>query len=179
MKRAFVLLSACHVLVGCSQNMDSQPKYQEYEPAPLFRNGRVLQAPVVGTVARGDLARAAQAIEKPALTAELLARGQQEFDVFCAPCHGRAGDGNGMVVQRGMPRPRTFHEDRLRTAPDQHFFDVITKGYGAMYAHAARVEPRDRWAIIAYIRALQLSQHATLDDVPGQERERLLAERSR
>lgn len=179
MKRAFVLLSACHVLVGCSQNMDSQPKYQEYEPAPLFRNGRVLQAPVVGTVARGDLARAAQAIEKPALTAELLARGQQEFDVFCAPCHGRTGDGNGMVVQRGMPRPASVHEDRLRTASDQHFFDVITKGYGAMYAHTARVEPRDRWAIIAYIRALQLSQHATLDDVPGQERERLLAERPR
>ena len=175
MKRALLLLMCC-AAAGCRQNMDTQPKYSEYEPAPLFRDGRVLQAPVAGTVARGDLDRAAKITEKPPLTAELLARGQQEFDVFCSPCHSRIGDGNGMVVQRGMPRPQSFHEDRLRQAPDQHFFAAITAGYGAMYSYAARVKPRDRWAIIAYVRALQLSQHATLDDVPPGERERLRAE---
>jgi mono/diheme cytochrome c family protein len=177
MKRALLLLMCC-ATAGCGQNMETQPKYYEYEPAPLFRDGRVLQAPVAGTVARGDLERTAQAAQRPPLSAELLARGQQEFDVFCSPCHGRLGDGNGMVVQRGMPRPHTFHEERLRQAPDQHFFDAITAGYGAMYSHAARVNPRDRWAIVAYIRALQLSQHATLDDVPAAEQERLRAEAS-
>ena len=175
MKRALALLMCC-AAAGCGQNMESQPKYFEYEPAPLFRDGRVLQAPVAGTVARGDLARATQAAQKPALSAELLARGQEEFDVFCSPCHGRLGDGNGVVVQRGMPRPHSFHEDRLRQAPDQHFFDAMTAGYGAMYSYAARVQPADRWAIIAYVRALQLSQHATLDDVPAAEQERLRAE---
>jgi len=174
MKRALALLMCC-AAAGCGQNMESQPKYFEYEPAPLFRDGRVLQAPVAGTVARGDLARATQAAQKPALSAELLARGQEEFDVFCSPCHGRLGDGNGVVVQRGMPRPHSFHEDRLRQAPDQHFFDAMTAGYGAMYSYAARVSA-DRWAIIAYVRALQLSQHATLDDVPAAEQERLRAE---
>ena len=175
MKHALALLMCC-AAAGCGQNMETQPKYSEYEPAPLFRDGRVLQAPVAGTLARGDLARAAQAAQKPPLSAELLARGQQEFDVFCSPCHGRVGDGNGIIVQRGMPRPRSFHEDRLRQAPDQHFLDAITAGYGAMYSYAARVQPRDRWAIIAYVRALQLSQHATLDDMPAAERERLRAE---
>jgi mono/diheme cytochrome c family protein len=177
MKRALLLLMCCGT-AGCGQNMETQPKYYEYEPAPLFRDGRVLQAPVAGTVARGDLERAAQATQKPRLGAELLARGQQEFDVFCSPCHGRLGDGNGMVVQRGMPRPHTFHEERLRQAPDQHFFDAMTAGYGAMYSYAERVNPRDRWAIVAYVRALQLSQHATLDDVPAAEQERLRAEAS-
>jgi len=176
MKRALALALLCGLLVGCGQNMVSQPKYQEYEPAALFRNGRVLQVPVAGTVARDDPARAAQASERPALTAELLARGRQQFDIFCAPCHSRTGDGDGMAVQRGMPRPPSYQVDRLRAAPDQHFFDVITKGHGAMYSYAARVKPRDRWAIVAYIRALQLSQHATLDDVPAEERQRLLAE---
>lgn len=175
MKRTLVMLMCC-AAGGCGQNMETQPKYYEYEPAPLFHDGRVLQAPVAGTVARGDLERAAQAAEKPPLSAELLARGQREFDVFCSPCHGRLGDGSGMIVQRGMPRPHSFHEDRLRQAPDQHFFDAITAGYGAMYSYAARVQPRDRWAIVAYVRALQLSQHANLDDVPAGERERLRSE---
>jgi mono/diheme cytochrome c family protein len=176
MRRALAVGLSCTLLLGCSQNMVSQPKYQEYGPAALFRNGRVLQVPVAGTVARDDPARAAQARERPPLSAELLARGRQQFDIFCAPCHSRTGDGNGMIVQRGMPRPPSYHIDRLRAAPDQHFFDVITKGHGVMYSYAARVKPRDRWAIVAYVRALQLSQHASLDDVPAQERARLLAE---
>ena len=99
MKRALALLMCC-AAAGCGQNMETQPKYFEYEPAPLFRDGRVLQAPVAGTVARGDLARAAQAAQKPPLSAELLDRGHEEFDVFCSPCHGRTGQGDGLVVPR-------------------------------------------------------------------------------
>jgi mono/diheme cytochrome c family protein len=163
-------------LGGCGQNMTDQPKYGQYQPATLFPNGRVLQAPVAGTVARGDLERAETAREKPPLTAELLARGREQFDIFCSPCHDRTGSGQGMVVQRGMPRPPSYDIARLRTAQDQHFFDVISNGYGAMYSYASRVPPRDRWAIVAYIRALQLSQDAALDDVPDEERERLLAQ---
>jgi cytochrome c5 len=163
-------------LAGCTRsNMDSQPKYHEYEAGKLFDNGRVLQAPVPGTVARGDLARAQQARQPPAVTAALLARGQDQYDVFCTPCHDRAGTGTGIVVQRGFPRPPSLHDPRLRAAPDQHVYDVIANGFGAMYAHGDRVPPSDRWAIVAYVRALQLSQHAALDDVPAAERARLAA----
>ena len=175
MKRAGLILALCIALGGCDQFMDAQPKYDEYKPAPLFRNGRVLQEPVAGTVARGDLARAQQAAQRPALTRGLLARGREQFDIFCSPCHDRTGHGNGMVVQRGMPNPPSYHSERLRAADDQHFFDVITNGHGVMYSFASRVAPADRWAIVAYIRALQLSQHAALDDVPAEERERLAA----
>ena len=166
-------------LAGCTRsNMDSQPKYHEYEPGSLFRNGRVLQAPVPGTVARGDLARADEARKKPAVTAELLARGREQYDVFCAPCHDRVGTGNGIVVQRGMPRPRSLHDEQLRAADDQHLYDVISNGYGVMYAHGDRVRSRDRWAIVAYIRALQLSRHGALADLSPEERARLSAEKT-
>ncbi|HJT06952.1 MAG TPA: cytochrome c, partial [Stellaceae bacterium] len=106
-------------------------------------------------------------------TAQVLERGQQRFNVYCSPCHGEAGDGNGMIVQRGFPRPPSYHIDRLRQAPSQHFYDVISNGYGAMYSYAARVAPADRWAIVAYIRALQASQNATLAQVPENERSAL------
>ncbi|WP_354036492.1 cytochrome c [Bradyrhizobium sp. S3.2.6] len=111
-------------------------------------------------------------MNKPVTTA-LLDRGRDRFGIFCSPCHGAGGDGNGIIVQRGMPRPTSYHDERLRTADDQHFFDVISNGYGAMYSHAARVPPRDRWAIVAYIRALQLSRHASIDDVPPEQRAKL------
>jgi mono/diheme cytochrome c family protein len=176
MKRPVFTVLTCLAVAGCGQYMTDQPRYQEYEPAPLFRNNRVLQTPPQGAVARGDLERARSVSEKPPLNAALLARGREQFGVFCAPCHARTGDGNGMIVQRGMPRPPSLHIDRLRAAEDGHFFDVITSGYGIMYSYAARVSPRDRWAIVAYIRALQLSQHASLDDIPADERERLLTE---
>ena len=107
------------------------------------------------------------------VTAEVLDRGQQRFNVFCAPCHSRLGDGQGMIVKRGFRAPPSFHIDRLRTAPVGHFFDVITNGFGAMPDYAQQVSPRDRWAIIAYIRALQLSQNATLGDVPTDKRSEL------
>jgi mono/diheme cytochrome c family protein len=165
MTRALALLAVCAALAGCDQNMTSQPKYAEYEAAPLFRNGQVLQAPVAGTVARGDLAPADR-VARPALTPELIATGRKTFDVFCAPCHGRVGTGDGMIVARGMPRPPSYHDERLRQDTDQHFFDVITNGYGAMYSYASRIPVQDRWAIVAYIRALQFSQHAAIADVP-------------
>ena len=99
------------------------------------------------------------------ITPQLLARGQQRFDIYCAPCHSRAGDGDGMIARRGFPHPPSFHTDALRNAPDSHFHDVITNGYGAMYPYADRIDPHDRWAIVAYIRALQLSQDATREQV--------------
>ena len=170
MIRCAAIVLLCALATGCNRsNMDSQPKYSEYKPAPLFPNGRVLQAPVAGTVARDELARAEDA-RKPALSAALIARGRTEYDVFCSPCHDRVGTGDGIVVQRGFPKPASLHADRLRQADDQHYMDAIQKGYGAMYSFADRITPRDRWAIVAYIRALQLSQHAAPDDVPAEQR---------
>src|SRR5205823_15043450 len=104
-------------------------------------------------------------------------RGRQRFEINCSPCHGRTGQGNGMIVQRGFPAPPSYHIDRLRQAPVGHFYDVITQGYGIMYSYAERVAPADRWAIAAYIRALQLSQHATLADLSPNERAQLEATR--
>ncbi len=106
-------------------------------------------------------------------TAALLQRGRERFDIYCAPCHGRSGYGDGMVVRRGFPAPPSYHTDALRHAPDSHFYQVITHGYGVMYPYAARVSPRDRWAIVAYIRALQLSQHAPRDVLTAQDLARL------
>jgi mono/diheme cytochrome c family protein len=180
MIRAAALLLTLMLVAGCTRsNMDSQPKYHEYEPGQLFRDGKVLQSPVPGTVARGDLARADEAHERPALNQALMARGREQYDIFCAPCHDRAGSGRGMIVQRGFPQPENFHDDKLRAADDQHYFDAITNGYGAMYAHRDRIRPRDRWAVVAYIRALQLSQHASLTDVPPDEQTRLNHEAGR
>jgi mono/diheme cytochrome c family protein len=165
---AFVLPVA-----ACDQNMEIQPKYTQYSHAPLF-HGSVLRNPPAGAVARDDVARDAEIRTKPPLSTELFDRGHQRFDIFCSPCHGANGDGNGIIVQRGMPGPTSYHADRLRAADDQHFFDVITNGYGAMYSYASRVPPRDRWAIVAYIRALQLSRRASIDDVPSTARDKLV-----
>jgi mono/diheme cytochrome c family protein len=166
-----VALLFCVLLAACTRsNMDSQPKYHEYEPGAL-------REPVAGTVARGDLARADEARQKPPATAQLLSRGHEQYDIYCAPCHDRVGTGYGIVVQRGMTKPPSLHDARLRDADDQHLFDVITRGYGVMYAHADRVRPRDRWAIVAYIRALQLSQHATFADLPAADQSHVEATR--
>ncbi|HZP79458.1 MAG TPA: cytochrome c [Pseudolabrys sp.] len=170
MKRLLVVFMLGVLAAGCDK-MDSQPKYTEYKPAPLFRDNRTLQEPPQGTVARDDAP--AQATSRPPLTKALLARGRERFDIFCAPCHSRTGDGHGMLVSRGMPQPPDYADERLRAAPDQHFYDVISKGYGVMYSYASRIPEADRWAIVAYIRALQLSRHAVLDDVPQAERAHL------
>jgi mono/diheme cytochrome c family protein len=167
-----LLMLAAISFAACDQNMDVQPKYNEYSEAPAFR-GSVLRNPPAGAVARDDPAHEQAVTRRPAITAELLERGRERFGIFCEPCHGAGGDGNGIIVQRGMPRPTSYHDDRLRKADDQHFFDVITTGYGAMYSYASRVPPQDRWAIVAYIRALQLSRQASIEDVPPERRRQL------
>jgi mono/diheme cytochrome c family protein len=177
--RGRLSIAICILAAACTRsNMDSQPKYHEYEEGNLFKNGRVLQAPVPGTVARGDLKWAAEITQRPPVTMGLLTRGRVQYDVFCSPCHDRLGTGNGIVVQRGMPRPASLNEERQRALTDQHLFDVISDGFGAMYAHGDRVRPRDRWAIVAYVRALQLSQHATLNDVPPEVQTRMVIEKT-
>lgn len=144
------LLGACHQ----SLTMSDQPKGDEWERSTLFSNGRVVQSPPPGTVARGQ-DTADVLTEKPPMTLALVQRGRERFTIFCSECHGPGGDGDGMIVQRGFPHPPSFHDPRLITAPDGHFVDVITHGHGVMYSYADRVPPADRWAIAAYIRALQ------------------------
>ena len=164
-----LLLAIVLAVAGCDdQSMRQQNRYDTYAPSKIWPNGSEAQPLPAGVVAQGDLARARGAKEPPPVTGSLMRTGRENFDVFCSPCHGLAGDGDGMIVQRGFPAPPSYHTDRLRGAPAQHFFDVITDGYGVMYSYAARVPPHDRWAIVAYIRALQESRH----DVP-QAREKL------
>ena len=151
-----VLLMAALALAGCHQNltMSDQKKLAEWERSSIFRNGRVLQTPPSGSVSREQDTRNVL-IEKPPMTLALVKRGHERFNIFCSECHGYTGEADGMVVQRGFPRPPNFHEARLVAAPDAYFVDVITHGHGVMYSYADRVPPADRWAIAAYIRALQ------------------------
>jgi mono/diheme cytochrome c family protein len=135
-------------------------------PTPLDEQGRSL--------AQGDMGGRAASNPLP-LTMALLRRGQQRYDIYCAVCHGAAGDGDGMIVRRGFPAPPSYHSERLRNAPDSHFFQVITHGYGVMYPYADRVPVRDRWAIVAYIRALQLSRHAPVYQLDASDRAQLQA----
>lgn len=164
---------------GCWQKMYETPRYEEYEPSTFFRDSTSARPLVEGTVSRAGrqyedqaplFAEEGNAASETALpfpaTMEVLERGQQQYEIYCAPCHSRTGDGDGMIVQRGFQPPPSFHTDRLREAPLQHVYNVITNGYGAMYSYAGRVSPEDRWAIAAYIRALQYSQNAPLDEVP-------------
>ena len=167
MRRLALLLSAL-ALAGCAdQSMREQKRYDTYEPAALWPDGTAARPLPEGAVAQGDLARAAALAQPPAVTRALLRRGQERYEIFCTPCHGLAGYGDGMIVARGFPKPPSYHTARLRAAPAQYFVDVTTNGYGVMSAYAARVEPQDRWAIAAYIRALQLSQGAQVASVPG------------
>ncbi len=169
---------------GCRQDMYNQPKNKPLSQSDVLPNGQSAQPLPPHTVAREALQLNAAATGNNAdgtyvtalpvaFNAELIQRGRERFDIFCAVCHDRTGSGNGMIVQRGFPKPPSFHEPRLRNAPIGHFYDVITNGYGAMYSYAARVEPPDRWAIAAYIRALQLARGGTINDVPQQERAQL------
>ena len=180
----WTLLLLCCVLCSCRRAMVDQPRVKPLAENDFFADGSGARPLPAHTVARGHLyeddafftgmtnGELIAAFPAP-LTREVLARGQNRFEIYCAVCHGATGYGDGMIVRRGFPRPPSFHERRLRDAPVGHFFDVIRNGYGVMYSYAARVEPKDRWAIIAYIRALQLSQNATLDDVPSKERSKL------
>ena len=150
------VLASMLALAACNQNltMTDQKKLDEYERSTAFRNGKVLQSPPPGSVSRDqDLGNVLT--EKPPMSLALVERGRERFNIFCSECHGPGGDADGMVVQRGFPKPPSFHEARLVNAPDELFVNVITNGYGAMYSYADRVPPADRWAITAYIRALQ------------------------
>jgi mono/diheme cytochrome c family protein len=165
-------------LAACRQDMHDQPKYIPLRPSSFFEDGRSARPLPENTVARGQLnedpvyytgrdATGKLVTELPVpVTKELLARGQERYNVYCTPCHDRSGGGNGMITQRGFRHPPTYHSDRLRQIPVGHFFDVISNGLGAMQDYSAQIQPADRWAIAAYIRALQLSQQATLEDVP-------------
>ncbi len=166
---------------ACRQDMHDQPKYVPLRESAFFGDARSARPVVPGTVARGQLhddpllytgrTNGADATVFPfRVDASVLARGRERFDIYCAPCHGRTGQGDGMIVRRGYRRPPSYHQDRLRDAPVGHFFDVITNGFGAMPDYAAQIAAGDRWAIVAYVRALQLSEHATLADVPAAER---------
>jgi mono/diheme cytochrome c family protein len=164
--------------------MRDQPYYKPLEESSFFADGQSARPLVADTVARGQL-RSNDALYTGKLgdqlvdtfpftiTREVLQRGQERYNIYCSPCHSRVGDGQGMVTRRGFPPPPSFHIDRLRDAPAGHFFVVITNGLGPMPSYAKQISPEDRWAIIAYVRALQLSQHATLEDVPPDEQERL------
>lgn len=185
---AVAVLLFSWLLPGCRRDMQDQPRYEPFERSTFFDDKRAARPPVPGSVARGQLDeddgifRGRQAdgplVDLPlVLDANLLRRGRERYDIYCSPCHDRVGTGQGMIVQRGFKRPPSFHDERLRSAPVGHFFQVMTGGFGVMSGYAAQIPARDRWAIIGYIRALQLSQHATLDDVPAQERARLEQER--
>jgi mono/diheme cytochrome c family protein len=154
------------LLAGCDVSMTQQKKYPTYAPAGLWSDGTSARPLPAHVVAQGDLGRDRQVVAPPAANEALLARGRGRYDIYCSPCHGINGRGDGIVVARGFPHPPSFFEPRLLAAPAATFFDAITNGYGVMYSYAARVEPHDRWAIIAYIRALQLSQGATLAQAP-------------
>ena len=185
------------LVTGCREDMHNQPKLKAYREG-ANRN------PVEGTVARGSLKDdalipasmrqpgGARPVASPAagqastpakdanafpfaITAEVLARGQDRFNAYCTPCHSKLGDGNGMIVQRGFRRPPSYHEERLRNSPASHFFDVMTNGFGAMPSYSDKLSPEDRWKVAAYIRVLQLSQRASIDDVPPAERAKLEA----
>lgn len=169
-------------LAGCRQGMFDDAKYEPYEKSTLFPNESSARPIPAGTVARGLLAddRLLATGVGPAGTfaanplpidRRLLRRGRERYDVFCAPCHDRVGTGNGMIVRRGFTRPPSFHEDRLRQIPDGHVFDVVTRGFGQMPSYAKQVSVEDRWAIVAYVRALQLSQDADLAALPADVRQ--------
>ena len=186
LRASSLLFSLCAVILGfaaCRQDMYNQPKAKTYSANDFFADGTSARPLPPQTVeyrgGREDEAFSTgltnglltARLPRP-VTPELLQRGRERYDIYCAVCHGATGAGDGEIVQRGFPAPPTYHSERLRNAPIGHFFDVMTNGYGVMYSYAARVEPDDRWAIAAYIRALQLSQHASAGDLPPNEQKR-------
>jgi hypothetical protein len=176
-RRRYSIILAALVLAGCRQDMHDQPRFKPLAESDFYSDLRSARPPVDGTVARGQLhedsylytgkfgSNPGDYMPFP-VTEDVLARGRERFNIYCAPCHSRLGDGNGMIVQRGFRAPPSYHTERLRKAPLGYFFDVMTNGFGAMPEYASQIPPRDRWTIVAYIRALQLSQEATTSDVP-------------
>jgi mono/diheme cytochrome c family protein len=167
--------------MGCRQDMHNMPRYKPLAAAPFYRDGSSARLPVPGTVARGGLREDAHlytgkldgtpvATFPFPVTDAVMERGRDQYAVFCSPCHSRTGYGDGMVVRRGFQRPPTLHSDRLRQMPVGQLFDVVTTGFGAMPEYATMIRIEDRWAIVAYVRALQLSQHATAADLSEADR---------
>jgi len=182
--RVAVFVVATALVAACRQDMHDAPRYEPLEASAFFSDGHSTRTPVANTVARGQLREDEHlftgkiggqlATEFPMpVTPEMMARGQERFNVFCSPCHGRTGDGTGMIVQRGFRQPPSYYEDRLVNAPVGYLFDVMTNGFGAMQDYAAQVPVADRWAIAAYIRALQFSRRGTVNDVPADRRQEL------
>jgi len=190
------LAAALVLLAGCRSEMYEQPRYEPLEPSSFFEDGNSSRPMVAGTVPRGDARGAppkgvsedvfytgwdngklAEAVPFPVDRA-VLERGQERYRIFCVPCHAESGDGRGTIVRRGFNPPPPYYSEELRKQPIGHFFDVMTRGYGTMYSYASRVPPRDRWAIAAYIRVLQLSQHAEVASLPEEDRRQLPAEGS-
>lgn len=189
-----VILSIAWMLEGCNTDMWVQPKTGPLDASTYYGDGQASRPLVKGTVARDHLrtndtfftgfepapgtatGKKLTATLPVPLTKELLLRGQERFSIYCTPCHGQLGDGNGMIANRGFKLKRpvaSYHTERLRQMPIGHFYDVMTHGYGAMYSYASRVEPQDRWAIAAYIRALQLSQNMKVDELSGDDKAKL------
>lgn len=183
--RFFVCLSAMLLLFaagGCEnlhQDMGNQPKNKPLTPSDFFEDGRSERPLIENTVARGALAADELVVAKDSnafpvpVDMKLLERGEERYKIFCTPCHGLQGDGNGLIAMRGMKHPPSYHDDRLRKEPNGYFYDVITNGFGAMLGYSAQIPPRDRWAIIAYVRALQLSRNAPVNELPAELKEKL------
>ncbi|HYC62277.1 MAG TPA: cytochrome c [Thermoanaerobaculia bacterium] len=181
---SFAIVIMLLTLAACRQKMANQPRYDPLETSDFFADGMSARPRVANTVARGELSsdpffdtgkiNGVVADGFPfAMTAEVIDRGHERFDIYCSECHGRVGDGNGMIPARGYRRPPSFHTAAMRSATTGHLFDVMTNGFGAMPPYGSMIPPRDRWAIAAYIRALQLSQNATVADVPPADRAKL------
>ena len=169
---------------GCSntlrQDMANQPRQNPLSPSDFFADGRSERPVVENTVVRGSVQEDSLLVPKESnafplpLTTELLERGRQRYGIYCTPCHGIQGDGMGMVAMRGMKHPPSYHQERLRNVPNGYLYDVVTNGFGAMYGYSAQIPPRDRWAIVAYLRALQLSRNAPVGQLPAELREKLM-----
>jgi hypothetical protein len=184
-KRSFCFVTLLAVSsLSCRQQMADQPSYRPLAESEFFADGRSARPAIPGTVARGQLqedelfytgrsgGEVAETFPFP-VTREIFYRGQQRFDIFCAPCHDRVGNGQGMIVRRGFRSPPSLHIDRLRESRPGYFFEVISRGFGTMPDYAEQIPPEDRWAIVAYVRALQLSQQAAFADAPESEQRRL------
>jgi mono/diheme cytochrome c family protein len=173
MNAGLVFAALLTLAVSSCDEMSHQPRFDYAEKSKLFADGKSLQVPPSGTVARDDPQWKSALDNRPAMSAALLARGRERYGIYCSACHDASGYGQGIVPSRGFPDPPSFHIDRLRQAPSSYFVDVITHGHGVMYSYADRVVPADRWAISAYIRALQLSQAAPVASLSDAERSRL------
>ena len=177
----FAIVAATALVAGCRQDMHDAPRYEAFEASTTFADNRASRVAPVGTVPRGWLREdealytgkvEGQTVDRVpfALSHNDLRRGQERYRIYCTPCHGELGDGNGMVVQRGLRQAASFHQDRLRQEKLGYYYDVITNGFGAMPDYATQIPIRDRWLIVAYVRTLQMSQYASVNDVPAEQR---------